>query len=296
MNNERELQWLLQDKYKGQKTVAFDTDVKRIENGEPVDYVIGFSRFLGCDIDLSFRPFIPRPETEFWVEKAIEEIKKNSSQQIRCLDLCAGSGCIGVAVLKHVPGAHVGFAEINENFCKQIELNCKKNGIEENRFNIFQSNLFEKIDGQYDYILSNPPYVATGSPERVEQSVKDFEPAGALWSGGDGLEDIRRLLKDAHAHLTEGGILYMEFDSLQKDAIEEIMKSLPYRKCSFFKDHYGKWRYVIVRILNILDLKSSNVLGACPEGAPLGHARGFCIRRTGKYIRQLLFPWARRRP
>lgn len=241
-----ELLWLLRDKYYGEKTDAFNADVKRIEKGEPIDYVIGFSRFLGCDIDLSSRPFIPRPETEFWTEKAIEEMKLKES--VRCLDLCAGSGCIGVAVLKNIPIAHVDFAEINENFCKQIELNCRKNYIEKNRFQIFHSNLFESFgaaqDKQYDFILSNPPYVATNLPDRVEQSVKNFEPAGALWSGSDGLEDIKRLLADAHAHLTESGVLYIEFDSLQKNAIEEIMKTLPYRGHEFFKDQFDRWRYV----------------------------------------------------
>lgn len=286
MNNERQLQWLLQDKYHGQKTVEFDADVKRIESGEPVDYVIGFSRFLGCDIDLSSRPFIPRSETEFWVEKAIEEIK-TKKEPVACLDLCAGSGCIGVAVLKNTQ-ANVDFAEINENFCKQIYLNCKKNGIEENRFKVFQSNLFENIDrgigrarldemlgaastepsrtsdgtvkeehshnnadrqtrASYDFILSNPPYCATDLPDRVEQSVKNFEPAGALWSGSDGLDDPRRLLAGAHAHLPEGGVFYMEFDSLQKDKIEEIIKTLPYRSHEFFKDQYGRWRYVVIQ-------------------------------------------------
>ncbi len=270
--SQQERQWLLQEKYKGATLASvspsgkktrfltshslaltgealeeFLKDVARIENGEPIDYVIGFSRFLGCDIDLSFRPFIPRPETEFWVEKAIEKIKtKRGDTSIRCLDLCAGSGCIGVALLKHIPNVRVDFVEINENFCKQIRLSCEKNSIERGRFNVLQSNLFENIDGQYDYILSNPPYCATDIPDRVEQSVKEFEPSGALWSGADGLEDIRHLLSDAHQHIKPGGTLYIEFDSLQKDEIAKIIQILPYRSHEFYKDQYDRWRYIII--------------------------------------------------
>src|SRR3989338_2091343 len=122
----KETQWLLDEKHKGRLSVAAKRDIAQLKNGEHVDYVIGFVDFLGCKIDLSLRPLIPRPETEYWVSKAVESIQckmQDTKYRIRILDIFAGSGCIGVAVLKHVSRAHVDFGEKEKKFCDQIKIN-----------------------------------------------------------------------------------------------------------------------------------------------------------------------------
>ncbi|MBI1971556.1 MAG: peptide chain release factor N(5)-glutamine methyltransferase [Candidatus Wildermuthbacteria bacterium] len=240
----------------------FRTAISR-KTEPPIEYVEGFTEFLGCKIDLSKRPFIPRPETEYWVGKAIQEIRSHCAF-IRCLDLFAGSGCIGIAVLKHVPDARVVFAEKEKKFIQQIKKNLALNKIPSGRYRLVQparrspersrggeggSDLFSNIPGRYDFILANPPYLATKRKRFIQRSVLDWEPHGALFAGPDGLLYIRKFLRGAGNHLNPNGKIYMEFDSWQKPKITKIVRSFNFRHVEFFKDQYGKWRYIVLNNL-----------------------------------------------
>ncbi len=198
---------------------------------EPIEYVRGFAEFLGCKIDLSKKPLIPRPETEFWVEKAIEDIKKSGNKKIKCLDIFSGSGCIGIAVLKHCPGLLCDFADI-ENRCVGAK--------------IIKSDVFSNIKGKYDFILANPPYVAIKRKNEVQKSVLKYEPKLALMAGDDGMLYIRKFLKQARSHLDKGGKIYMEFSPEQKKDTEKLIKKYKYSNCEFYKDQYNRWRLVVV--------------------------------------------------
>src|SRR3990167_81630 len=164
----RDTAWLLRDKYHGYLTENFFYDIYRIKMGEPIDYVIGWLPFLGCRIDLSFRPFIPRTETEFWTKNAIEDAKlRFRNRAIKVLDIFAGSGSIGIATLKHILRVKVDFAEIDKNFCQQIEKNLVLNQIVLDRSRIICSDIFSDICGKYDLILANPPYVPLARKDAV---------------------------------------------------------------------------------------------------------------------------------
>src|SRR3989344_8156430 len=121
--NSQDTKWLLQEKYNGVQSAAFLRDCERITAGEPLDYVIGFSRFLGCTIDLLERPLIPRTETEWWVEKILDRLRRPTSQS-RVLDMFAGSGCIGVALLKPLAGMRVDFIDVEAKCIRQVKKNC----------------------------------------------------------------------------------------------------------------------------------------------------------------------------
>ncbi len=225
----------------------------------PAEYESGFTDFLSCKIDLSKRPFIPRPETEYWAGKAIKDIKikarmASGKRQIKCLDVFSGSGCIGIAVAKHIPGVFVDFAERETKFLKQIKINLTLNGIKPQRYRIVQSDIFsnikkplDKLRAGYDYILANPPYVAESKRHLADKEVLKHEPREALFAGPDGLDIIRKFLPMAKNHLNKDGKIYMEFDPDQKKAIDEIITGLKYLKRTFFKDQYGKWRCVVIK-------------------------------------------------
>jgi len=244
---QKEIRWLLEDKYRGKANEDFYKDIKRLNEGEPLDYVIGFIPFLGCHIDLSERPFIPRSETEYWIARVIEELKRIANP-LRCLDIFAGSGAIGVALLKHLPSARVDFAEKNPRFLKQIKINLEKNHLPARQYRLIHSDVFSDISGRYDYIFANPPYLAESRKDKVEEAVVYWEPPEAIWGGEDGLYYIEKLLKEAPNHLSPAGKLFFEFDSPQKAKIQKIASGYNL-KINFFKDQFARWRYAAVEII-----------------------------------------------
>ncbi len=236
---------LLDEKYNGEKTAGFFADVARLEAGEPLAYVIGHIPFLSTTIHLDSHPLIPRPETEFWVEKAIEAIKSATPKAPRILDLCAGSGCIGVAVAKAIPEAHITFAELEPTHLPTIQKNLDINGIEPERSHILQSDLFMNVSGTFDFILSNPPYI-DATLDRTEPSVRNFEPAVALYGGEAGFEIIEQILSGARASLApDSGQLWLEHEPEQALQLEQSTKTHGL-SVTTHTDQYNVPRYSII--------------------------------------------------
>lgn len=241
----KEKEWLLKEKYSGRKSAAYNADVKRLESGQPLAYVIGHIFFLGCTIGLKRHPLIPRPETEWWVEKIISQIKNNtvSKKPLDVLDIFSGSGCIGLAILKHVPEAHVTFADKEQSCVEQILDNITLNNIESLRTKVVRSDMFASIHGTFDYIFTNPPYIAESRKNTIQDSVLAYEPRGALFAGDDGLFYIRKLIANAPRFLKVDGKMYVEFDTWQRGLIESVLSRSPsYEKHIWHTDQYGKPR------------------------------------------------------
>lgn len=236
-----EKEFLLKEKYNGVKSAEYEDDVQSLESGVPLAYLIGFVPFLGTKIFLDSHPLIPRTETEYWVEKVIHEIK-NKIPPPYILDIFAGSGCIGVALMAHLPTAHVDFAEIEKKHLSTIVKNLEENNLSLSRATIFESNVWSAVQGRYDYILANPPYLAREHIERVENSVLTHEPANALFAKENGFALIRETIAGAPMHLHPQGMLYIEHEPEHAELIKEYSQQKGFL-VENHKDQYGTLRY-----------------------------------------------------
>lgn len=216
-----------------------------LNSNEPADYIIGHIPFLNAKIDLSLRPLIPRTETEYWTEQAITDLKK-VKRPIKCLDLFAGSGAIGIAILKNIRNASVDFGDIDKKCLKQIQINIKTNDLLGRQPRLIKTDVFSNIKNKYDYIFANPPYIPEKRKSKLDYSVLGYEPHHALFGGKDGLEYLKEFLKDAEKYTMRGGRIYFEFDHPQQTALTRYLKSLNY-EFDLFKDQFGYWRWGIVK-------------------------------------------------
>ncbi len=238
----RDEMWLLEEKFGGMPSADFERDCERLKRGEPLAYVIGHIPFLNTTIYLDSHPLIPRPETEFWTSNAIELMKEKNT--LRVLDLCAGSGCIGVSILKELPHAKVDFGEIEEKHHGTILKNIEANDIDSARGHIFGGDLFQNIENYYDAIVTNPPYIDP-MIDRAEASVKIYEPHTALYGGRNGFELISRIIHEAHSHLAPRGLLIIEHEPEQVALIEETASRLGYTARAE-QDQYETFRYTVL--------------------------------------------------
>jgi release factor glutamine methyltransferase len=215
----REARWIAEEKYKGSRPFFFWYDMVRLALGYPYAYIIGNTPFLSAHIDLSYKPFIPREETAFWVTYAIEKIKNTENNSpLSILDIFSGSGAIGISVAQALPDSVVFFIEKNARFIKQIEKNIKLNKVEENT-HIIPYEKSTPGTGHYDYIFANPPYLSKSKKSLIQKSVLLWEPSMALFAPEDGLFYIRTVIENASKALTPNGILFLEHDPWQTDFI-----------------------------------------------------------------------------
>ena len=240
--------WLLQEKYGGQPSDAFYADCTRLRAGEPLAYLIGHTPFLDCTIDLSSRPLIPRPETEYWVEHCIRSIQSNPLPTRAVLDLCAGSGCIGIAIAKATPTARVTYAELEPTHLPTITANLRHNlpvpTYDAQNYTVVASDLFSAISGSFDLIVSNPPYIDP-AVDRADRSVTDFEPHLALYGGHHGVAIIHRIIATAPSFLTPSGTLWLEHEPEQTETIHARAQAHGFHATTH-TDQYAVSRYTIL--------------------------------------------------
>ncbi len=219
--------------------------VERRMAGEPVAYLIGEWEFYGLPLDISRDVLIPRADTEVLAEQAIAYIQ--TLGECRVLDLCAGSGCVGLAIASQVPRARVILGELNDSALKICRQNIRRSGLA-GRVTPLQADAREKPPrslGEFQCIVSNPPYIPTGDIPGLDPSVRDYEPHLALDGGADGLDFYRSISGYWKEALAPGGRLCFEVGIGQADAVLRLMRGQGFGDLQVIKDHGGIPRVVL---------------------------------------------------
>ena len=204
--------------------------------GEPVAYLIGEWEFYGLPLDISPEVLIPRPDTEVLAEQAIGYVK--TLGECRVLDLCAGSGCIGLAVASQAPQARVVLGEWSDGALRICRQNIRRNGLS-GRVVPMGADARERPEkslGEFQCIVSNPPYIPSGDIAGLDVSVKDYEPHLALDGGADGLDFYRSISEKWKEALVPGGRLYFEVGIGQADSVLRIMRAQGFGDIQVVKD------------------------------------------------------------
>ena len=218
--------------------------VERHLAGEPLAYLIGEWSFCGMDLDIDENVLIPRVDTEVLAEQAISFVK--TLQEPRVLDLCAGSGCVGLAVAKFCPGSHVVLGELMEGALRVCRRNIRRTGLTAQVLP-WQVDALDGPPprfGEFDCIVSNPPYIPDGDIAGLDVSVRDFEPLTALKGGGDGLDFYRVISDKWRACLHTGSRLYFEVGIGQADDVLRIMRAQGFGDIEVVPDTAGIPRVV----------------------------------------------------
>jgi release factor glutamine methyltransferase len=215
---------------------------KRRATGEPLQHLLGTVDFLGHELVSDHRALIPRPETEHLCDVLIRE--KPAPPPALVLDMAAGSGCIGLSLAAAWPDSQVTLADLSEDALDLARLNASRLGL--HRVRILRSDLFEKISGAFDLIVSNLPYIPSGEIPRLSREVRR-DPHLALDGGPDGLAVVRRFLQQAPAHLAAGGRIVLELADDQGAQVVAEAAALGYREAHTFADLAGIPRFVSAR-------------------------------------------------
>ena len=212
----------------------------RRAKGEPVAYITGKKEFFGFTFRVEKGVLIPRPETELLVEIVYEYLKDKEGKTV--VDVGTGSGCIAISLCKLLGAKHRFYGiDISKIALEVAEKNRKILGCKNVTF--FQSDLLEKVDFPVDVVVSNPPYVPLNDAE-LEESVKKFEPAVALFGGKDGLDIIRRLVEESYKKLNNGGLIAVEVGKGQSEKVKELFKGVGFRNVNSYADLSGIERVV----------------------------------------------------
>ena len=217
-----------------------EAGLKELKEARPVQYIVGNVDFYGVNLLVNENVLIPRFETETLVEKTINYAKE-LTEPLDILDIGTGSGAIAITLAKHL-SCHVLATDISKEALETAKTNSKRNNVQ---IEFKQSDILKNVQGKFDIIISNPPYIA--KDEVIDDLVKDNEPHLALYAEEDGLYFYRNILENVKPFLKEKSLIAFEIGMTQSAAITKIAQNyLPHAKVSTEKDLTGKDRYIFI--------------------------------------------------
>lgn len=199
----------------------YQTAVSERSRGVPAQYITGHQEFWGMDLIVTPAVLIPRPETEHVIETVLEF--RGADPSIRIVDVGTGSGCIALALAKELPGAEIHATDISSEALEVARANAARlqlNG----RIHFHQTDLVSGLSGQFDIVVSNPPYVGESEEDTVQLEVRKFEPRNAVFAGKTGTEVIACLIPQAKQILRPEGWLIMEVSGTIADAVRKLLE------------------------------------------------------------------------
>lgn len=195
----------------------------------PLQYIIGEQEFMGLRFKVNSNVLIPRQDTETLVEQVLKIVKPG----MKVLDLCTGSGCVLISVLKNAPELTGMGSDISKTALLVAKENAKLHEVDAEWV---RSDLFDNITETFDVIMANPPYIPTGEILSLMPEVWDFEPENALDGGADGLDFYRKITGQVKDYLNPGGYVYMEIGYDQGEAVSELMRNAGFTEVEVIKD------------------------------------------------------------
>lgn len=204
-----------------EEAAAFDALVQRRLQREPLQYILGTQDFCGRSFAVDGRVLIPRPETELLAERAVRALQ-DFGPGAHALDLCCGSGCLGITLALEAPSAQVDMADLSEDALAVTRKNAERLGAQ---VSLRQGDLWDAVDArQYQLIVSNPPYIPDADCLALQAEVMR-EPPMALKGGMDGLDFYRRIAAGLRKHLLPGGVLLLEVGFDQAERVAELLRA-----------------------------------------------------------------------
>ena len=204
----------------------YETALGERSSGVPAQYITGHQEFWGMDLVVSPAVLIPRPETEHVIETVLElrgaEARRPKSK-IRIVDVGTGSGCIALALAKELPQAEIHATDISADALEIARANAARHQVER-RIQFHQMDLVEGLTGEFDFVVSNPPYVGESEEDQVQLEVRKFEPRSAVFAGQTGTEVITRLIPRARTILRPGGWLVMEISGTIAEEVRGLLE------------------------------------------------------------------------
>jgi release factor glutamine methyltransferase len=202
----------------------YDEVVQERARGCPAQYITGHQEFWGLDLIVSPAVLIPRPETEHVVETVLELAKqRDPEERLRLVDVGTGSGCIALALATELPLAAIHACDISEEALEIARINAARLHLVD-RILFCRSDLLSIYAGeQFDFVVSNPPYVGESEADKVQKQVREFEPAIAVFSGPEGINIYKQLIPQAHAVLSPGGWLVLEIGFSTEEKVKALL-------------------------------------------------------------------------